>query len=75
MCVAHLVAGGVTQTGEQRNELAAEGYIGLVLEDDRVELRDVCDLHLRRFRQLPASLPPVSRSYAGVRTIPWTHCS
>lgn len=40
----HLVAGGVPETGEQRDELPPERRAGLVLEDDRVELRQAGDL-------------------------------
>lgn len=39
-----LVAGGVSQTGEERNELAARCRVGGVLEDDLVELLDAGDL-------------------------------
>lgn len=38
-----LVAGGVTQTGEEGEELLADGGGGLVLEDDGVELRHTRD--------------------------------
>lgn len=41
----HLVAGGVTQTGEQRDKLSCEGCGGLVLEDDLVQL--ACASNLR----------------------------
>lgn len=33
----HLVASGVSETGEERGELAADGSIGVLLEDDLVE--------------------------------------
>ena len=39
-----LVTGGVAQAGEQREELAADGRAGLVLEDDLVELAGAGDL-------------------------------
>lgn len=44
----NLVSGGVTQTGEQRDELATDGDIGLILEDDLVELAGTGNLSLRR---------------------------
>lgn len=39
-----LVAGGVAETGEEGDEFATEGGVGLVLEDDLVELGGVGDL-------------------------------
>lgn len=39
-----LVAGGVAQTGEEGDELAADGGGGLVLEDDLVQFASVGDL-------------------------------
>lgn len=40
----HLVAGGVPETGEQRDKLPPEWRGGLVLEDDSGELREGADL-------------------------------
>jgi hypothetical protein len=40
----HLVAGGVPEAGEQRDELPPDRRAGLVLEDDGVELRRAGDL-------------------------------
>lgn len=40
----NLVAGGVAETGEERDEFATEGGLGLVLEDDLVKLGGVGDL-------------------------------
>lgn len=42
----HLVAGRVPEAGEERDELLADGRGGLVLEDDRVELREAGDLFI-----------------------------
>jgi hypothetical protein len=42
----HLVSGCVSQTGEERDELLADARIGLVLEDDSVELGDRVDLEI-----------------------------
>lgn len=39
-----LVAGGVAETGEEGDELLAEGGVGGLLEDDLVELSGVGDL-------------------------------
>lgn len=39
-----LVAGGISQTGEQGDELLAGRHRGLVLEDDGVQLAGACDL-------------------------------
>jgi hypothetical protein len=36
--ITNLVTSGVSQTGEQGGELAANGGIGVLLEDDLVEL-------------------------------------
>jgi hypothetical protein len=41
----HLVAGGVAETREQRDELPPDRGAGLVLEDDGVELREGADLY------------------------------
>lgn len=38
-----LVSSGVSETGEEREELLAKGSSGLVLEDDGVELRHARD--------------------------------
>jgi hypothetical protein len=43
----NLVAGSVTKTGEEREELLSERSGGIVLEDDGVELGDVVNLELR----------------------------
>lgn len=40
----NLVSGGVSQAGEERDKLLANGGIGLILEDDSVELLDGVDL-------------------------------
>jgi hypothetical protein len=42
--MTNLVASGVTQTGEERGELAADGGIGVLLEDDLVESSGRSDL-------------------------------
>ena len=39
-----LVTGCIAQTGEEREELAADGRIGSVLEDDLVQLAGIGDL-------------------------------
>lgn len=39
-----LVTGGVSQTGEQREELATDAGTGLVLEDNLVQLAGAGDL-------------------------------
>jgi len=39
-----LVAGGVAQAREERDKLAAEAGVGLILEDDGVELTEGSDL-------------------------------
>lgn len=60
-----LVTGGVTQTGEQREELASNSGAGLVLEDDLVQLAGVGDLRycsaIRSSRNSPRG-----RSYLGL---------
>lgn len=40
----NLVSGGVSQTGEEGDELLAGAGVGLVAEDDGVELLEVVDL-------------------------------
>lgn len=40
----HLVAGGVSETGEQRSESLADGGVGVVSENDLVQVRSVGDL-------------------------------
>lgn len=40
----HLVTRSVSETREERNELASDGSIGVVLEDDGVELSGRVDL-------------------------------
>lgn len=40
----NLVTGGVTQTGEEGGELAAEGGVGVFLEDDLVQTSSGGDL-------------------------------
>ena len=47
----HLVAGGVPEAGEQREELPRNRCVGLVLEDDGVEVRRGPDLLNHRSRQ------------------------
>lgn len=44
--MTNLVASGVTQTGEQRGEFAAEGRRSILLEDDLVE--STCGGNLKR---------------------------
>lgn len=41
-----LVAGGITKTGEERKEFAADRRAGVVLEDDGIELGEAADLGL-----------------------------
>lgn len=44
----NLVAGSVTQTGEEGGELATNGGIGVLLENDLLEVRSASDLFKRK---------------------------
>lgn len=62
----HLVAGGIPETGEQRDELPPERRRGRVLEDDGVELRSPGDLYSRAIASQPAAFPSSPGGGGGV---------
>lgn len=63
--LTHLVGSRISETGEQREKTRGERGGGLVLEDDCVELRGICDLQSRCQRSL------LYGEKGGRQTLPW----
>lgn len=58
----HLISGRISQTGEERDELPAKARIGLVLEDNGVELGDCVDLELIHCQCFASEAPRRSKN-------------